>query len=177
MSYCTYCREHPEDVWNRRYHDTEYGFALDSDDELFGRLLLEINQAGLSWLTILKKADGFRRAYSGFSIDAVAAYGDGDRERLLADPGIIRNRLKIEAAIENARRLVALRATHGSFRGWLSAHHALSRDDWTRLFRRTFRFTGGEIVNEFLVSTGWLPGAHDDDCPVASRICSLSARP
>jgi len=170
VSYCTYCRQRPDDPWHVPYHDTQYGFPLASDDELFGRLLLEINQAGLSWLTILKKAEAFRRAYSGFSIDAVAAYGDADRARLLADPGIIRHRLKIDAAIENARRLVTLRQTHGSFHGWLAAHHPRSKDEWTNLFRKTFRFTGGEIVNEFLMSTGWLAGAHDDDCPTQGAV-------
>ena len=170
MTYCQYCRENPDDLWNVPYHDTQYGFPLDSDDELFGRLLLEINQAGLSWLTILKKAEGFRRAYSNFSIDAVADYGDADRARLLADAGIIRNRLKVEAAIENARRLVAIRRTHGSFQGWLEAHHPKTKDEWTKLFRATFRFTGGEIVNEFLMSTGWLPGAHEQGCPTLERI-------
>jgi DNA-3-methyladenine glycosylase I len=175
MSYCTYCRDHPDDPWNVPYHDTQYGFALTDDDELFGRLILEINQAGLSWLTILKKAEGFRRAYAGFSIDAVAAFGPSDVDRLLADPGIIRNRLKIAAAVHNARVIQGLRTTHGSFHGWLAAHHASSQGawtkvEWTKLFKKTFRFTGGEIVNEFLMSTGWLPGVHDDDCPVAARI-------
>lgn len=152
------------------YHDTQYSFPLDSDDELFGRLILEINQAGLSWLTILKKAESFRRAYAGFSIDAVAGFDATDRARLLADPGIIRNRLKVDAAIENARRLQTIQATHGSFHLWLVAHHPRSRDEWTKLFKKTFRFTGGEIVNEFLMSTGWLPGAHDEDCPTLAAI-------
>jgi len=173
-SYCSYCREHPEDPWNVPYHDTQYGFPLEDDHELFGRLLLEINQAGLSWLTILKKAEGFRRAYSGFSIDTVAAYGPADIDRLLADPGIIRNRLKVAAAIENARRLLVIRQTHGSFHGWLTAHHPLTKDQWTKLFQKTFKFTGGEIVNEFLMSTGWLPGVHDIDCPVHQKILVLS---
>lgn len=173
-SYCSYCREHPEDPWNVPYHDTQYGFPLEADDALFGRLVLEINQAGLSWLTILKKAEGFRRAYSEYSIDAVAAYGPADIDRLLADPGIIRNRLKVAAAIENARRLLTIRQTHGSFHGWLAAHHPLTKDEWTKLFRKTFKFTGGEIVNEFLMSTGWLPGVHDDDCPVHHKILALN---
>ena len=173
MSYCTYCRENPDDPWHVPYHDTQYGFPLESDDELFGRLILEINQAGLSWLTILKKAEGFRNAYSGFSIEAVAAYGEPDRARLLADAGIIRNRLKVDAAIENARRILALRQTHGSFSGWLAAHHPRSKDEWTKLFKKTFRFTGGEIVNEFLMSTGWLPGAHDEDCVILAKIRSI----
>ena len=170
MSYCTYCRDNPDDPWHVPYHDTQYGFPIESDDELFGRLILEINQAGLSWLTILKKADSFRRAYAEFSVDAVAAFGEEDRQRLLADPGIIRNRLKVDAAIDNAQRLLAIRASHGSFHRWLLAHHPLTRDEWTKLFKKTFRFTGGEIVNEFLMSTGWLPGAHEPSCPVYARI-------
>ncbi len=168
-----YCDSAPGDPWHGPYHDTEYGFPVRDDDALFERLVLEINQAGLSWLTVLKKRAGFRRAYSGFHIDAVAAYGDEDRVRLLGDPGIIRNRLKVDAAIENARRLQAIRETHGSFGAWLDAHHPRSRPEWTQLFRETFRFTGGEIVGEFLMSTGYLPGAHREDCPVHARLAAL----
>ena len=93
---------------------------------------------------------------------------------LLAEPGIIRNRLKIEATIENARRIQALRQSHGSFDTWLDAHHPRSQEDWTRLFRQTFRFTGGQIVNEFLMSLGYLPGAHAPDCPIFTRILDYS---
>ncbi len=139
------------------------------DRLLFERLVLEINQAGLSWLTILKKRANFRNAYSDFDIDAVAAYGDADRARLLADAGIIRNRLKVNAAIENARRIVAMRASHGSFAGWLDAHHPRDLDAWRRLFRAHFLFTGGQIVREFLVSTGYLPGAHVPGCEAGVR--------
>ncbi len=170
--YCGYAPGHPV---HGPYHDEEYGFPSRDDRELFERLTLEINQAGLSWLTILKKREGFRRAYSGFDIDAVAAYGEEDRQRLLQDAGIVRNRLKIDAVIENARRLRALRAEYGSFAAWLDHHHPLTREQWTRLFKRTFRFVGGEIVNEFLMSLGYLPGAHHEDCPVYARI--LARRP
>ncbi len=166
LPYCDYCLAHPEDTFNREYHDTQYGFPLNNDNLLYERLVLEINQAGLSWLTILKKAENFRQAYNGFEIDTLAAYGEVDRARLLADPGIIRNRLKVNAAIENARRIQALRGEFGSFKGWLEAHHPLSKAEWTKLFRQTFVFTGGEIVNEFLMSTGYLPGAHGEDCPI-----------
>jgi len=166
LPYCDYCLAHPEDTFNREYHDTQYGFPLNNDNLLYERLVLEINQAGLSWLTILKKAENFRQAYNGFEIDTLAAYGEDDRARLLADPGIIRNRLKVNAAIENARRIQALRGEFGSFKGWLEAHHPLSKAEWTKLFRQTFVFTGGEIVNEFLMSTGYLPGAHGEDCPI-----------
>ncbi|MCX6587146.1 MAG: DNA-3-methyladenine glycosylase I [Acidobacteria bacterium] len=169
LSYCAAVRR-GVDAWNTQYHDTEYGFPLATDDELFERLILEINQAGLSWLTILEKREGFRRAYHQFRIDQVAAYGDADRARLLADPGIIRNRLKINAAIENARRLQTL----GSFRKFLDSHAPRDRAAWTRLFKQTFVFTGGEIVNEFLLSTGYLPGAHGPDCPVYHRINDLT---
>jgi DNA-3-methyladenine glycosylase I len=165
-----YCDVAPGHEWHGPYHDHQYGFPLTGDDELFERLALEINQAGLSWLTILKKRDAFYRAFDGFDVDRVAAYGEADRERLLADAGIIRNRLKIDAVIDNARRIQQLRETHGSLAGWLDAHHPLSKDEWVKLFKRTFRFTGGEIVGEFLMSTGYLPGAHRPDCPAHARI-------
>jgi DNA-3-methyladenine glycosylase I len=165
-SYCHAASGHP---FHGPYHDHEYGFAVADDRVLFERLILEINQAGLSWLTILKKREGFRKAYSDFDIDAVAGYGEEDRARLLGDAGIIRNRLKVDAAISNARTLVELRQTHGSFRGWLDYHHPMELDAWRKLFRSTFRFTGGEIVREFLVSTGYLPGAHAEDCPAFAR--------
>src|SRR5690606_28488712 len=142
------------------YHDEEYGFPIRDDDRLFERLMLEINQAGLSWLTILKKREGFVRAYDGFHLEAVAAYGDDDVQRLLGDAGIIRNRLKVKAAVENAKRILKLREEYGSFAGWLDAHHPRSRAEWQKLFRATLVFTGGEIVGEFLLSTGYLPGAH-----------------
>lgn len=165
-SYCDYCNTHPEDTFNREYHDREYGFPLKNDNLLFERLMLEINQAGLSWITILKKKDNFRKAFNGFDVDTVANYKARDRSRLLNDAGIIRNKLKVNAAIENAHRIQALRSDYGSFRGWLDAHHPMSLEEWAKLFKKTFLFTGGEIVREFLVSTGYLPGAHDEDCPI-----------
>ena len=174
--YCDFARGHP---LHGPYHDSEYGFPSRDEAVLFERLILEINQAGLSWETMLKKRDGFRRAYSGFDVDAVAAYGEPDRERLLADAGIIRNRLKIEAAIHNAQVVQRLRASHGSFAEWLDAHvmdgkEPRDKAGWVKLFKKTFRFTGGEITNEFLMSLGYLPGTHREDCPVFARIASLN---
>lgn len=169
-TYCDYCNTHPEDTFNRPYHDTQYGFPITDDNALFERLVLEINQAGLSWITILKKAENFRRAYDQFDIDTVAGYQDAERLRLLSDAGIIRNRLKVNAAIENARRIQAIRQQHGSFKGWLDAHHPQTLVGWTGLFKKEFKFTGGEIVNEFLMSTGYLPGAHTPDCPIYAKI-------
>ncbi|GAA4323027.1 DNA-3-methyladenine glycosylase I [Flaviaesturariibacter amylovorans] len=155
---------------HRNYHNNFYGFPLHDDSELFCRLILEINQAGLSWETILKKEASFRNAYSGFDIQKVAAYTDADRTRLLADAGIIRNKLKIEAAIENAKVILGLQAEFGSFEKWLEHHHHLTKEEWVKLFKKTFRFTGGEIVNEFLMSTGYLPGAHAETCPIYKEI-------
>jgi DNA-3-methyladenine glycosylase I len=169
-----YCRAAPGHPIHGLYHDTEYGFPSDDESVLFERLVLEINQAGLSWLTILKKRPAFRAAFADFEVDRVAAFGPAETDRLLTDPGIIRNRLKIEATTENARRIQALRLSHGSFAGWLQAHHPRSAEEWTRLFRQTFRFTGGQIVNEFLLSLGYLPGAHEPDCPIFARIRQLS---
>jgi DNA-3-methyladenine glycosylase I len=169
----TYCDVAPGHEWHGPYHDEEYGFPLRGDAELFERLVLEINQAGLSWLTILKKRAAFRRAYAGFDPTIVARYRARERRRLLADPGIIRNRLKIDAAIANAATLLELQASHGSFAAWLEAHHPRSKAEWVRLFKQTFRFTGGEIVGEFLMSIGYLPGAHTPSCPVYAKILAL----
>ena len=172
-SYCEYLRDHPEDTLNKLYHDSEYGFPLETDAALLERLTLEIAQAGLSWTLILKRKEAFHTAFEGFDVDRVAAYGEPDIARLLADAGIIRNRLKIKAVIENARRIQTLRGEYGSFTGWLDAHHPLSLEEWTKLFKKTFVFTGGEIVKEFLRSTGYLPDAHDPDCPVYAQIARL----
>ena len=177
MSYCAFANALPAgtDDPNKAYHDQAYGFPVTGDDALFGRLLLEINQAGLSWTLMLRKQQAFEAAYSGFSVARVAAYGVAERERLLQDAGIVRNRLKVDAAIHNARRIVELQASHGSFKAWLDAHHPLALAEWIRLFKQQFKFVGGEIVNEFLMSTGYLPGAHTPDCPVHRRV--LRAKP
>ena len=169
-----YCLAAPGHPLHGPYHDQEYGFPAEEDAVLFERLVLEINQAGLSWLTVLKKREAFRRAFAGFEIDRVAGFGEADMARLLADPGIVRNRLKIEAAIANAHRIRELRASHGSFYNWLMAHYSRPLEDWTRLFRRNFRFTGTLIVSEFLMSLGFLPGAHQPECPVYTRILALA---
>ncbi|WP_276963041.1 DNA-3-methyladenine glycosylase I [Bacteroides graminisolvens] len=172
MSYCTYIPEmkEPSHSLHAHYHDEQYGFPLRDDNELFGRLLLEINQAGLSWKTILKKEKAFRNAYSNYNIEEAAAYTEADRERLLNDAGIIRNRLKINAAIENAKSILMLQKEYGSFEKWLAYHHPKSKEEWVKLFKKTFKFTGGEIVGEFLMSIGYLPGTHDADCPVYQKI-------
>ena len=177
MSYCIAINNmKPDDLsLHKIYHDKQYGFPIDDDNELFCRLILEINQAGLSWTTILKKHNTFRKAYHNFDIKKIARYTKKDEERLLNDAGIIRNRLKVNAAIENAKTILALQKEFGSFKKWLDHHHPNDREGWTKLFKKTFRFTGGEIVNEFLVSTGYLPGAHDESCAIYKKI--LKTRP
>jgi len=175
MSYCRAIEmmEGDKKLLHKQYHDKFYGYPLNDDNELFGRLIMEINQAGLSWETILKKEQGFRKAYHNFNLKKVAAYTEGDRERLLNDPGIIRNKLKINAAIENAKTILALQKEHKSFANWLAQHHPKSKDEWVKLFKKTFRFTGGEIVNEFLMSIGYLAGAHSKDCSIYNKIVRL----
>jgi DNA-3-methyladenine glycosylase I len=169
-----YCRFAPGHPLHGRYHEDEYGFPAEDEAVLFERLVLEINQAGLSWQTILQKRPAFRAAFADFEVDRVAEFGEPETARLLADPGIVRNRQKIAAVIDNARRIQQLRASHGSFHAWLEAHHPRPPAEWTRLFRQTFRFTGGLIVGEFLMSLGYLPGAHEPDCPVYPRILALA---
>jgi DNA-3-methyladenine glycosylase I len=172
MSYCTYIplMTEPSRNLHTNYHDNYYGFPIHDDNELFGRLILEINQAGLSWETILKKEEGFRHTYDNFNIEKIAAYTEADRERLLNDTGIIRNRLKVNAAIENARTILQLQKEYGSFEKWLEQHHPKTKEEWVKLFKKTFKFTGGEIVNEFLMSIGYLKAAHDENCPVHQKI-------
>lgn len=147
-----------------------YGVAIESDDELFERLILEINQAGLSWNTILNKQQNFKKAFHNFNIKKVAKYTDADRARLLLDAGIIRNRLKVDAAIHNAGVILTLQKEHGSFKQWLDMHKGQSKEEWVKLFKKTFRFTGGEIVGELLMSTGYLPGAHVKTCKFCKEI-------
>lgn len=132
---------------HKLYHDTQYGFPIEADDELFCRLILEINQAGLSWTTILHKQEGFRKAFHQFNIKKVAAYKEKDFQRLMNDTSIIRNKLKINAAIENAKTILAMQKEFGSFKNWLTHHPPKTREEWTKLFKKTFKFTGGEIVN------------------------------
>ena len=165
-----YCDVAPGHPLHGPYHDTEYGFPLVDDDALLERFALEINQAGLSWELMLRKREAFRRAFCGFAVAKVARFGARDEARLLADAGIVRNRLKVRAVIENARRIRALQDSHGSFAAWLDAHHPLTKAEWAKLFKTQFVFTGGEIVGELLMSTGYLPGAHRETCPVYNRI-------
>ncbi|SJN46675.1 DNA-3-methyladenine glycosylase I [Sphingobacterium sp. JB170] len=173
MSYCyaiEAMQSEERKALHKKYHDDHYGFPIHNDDELFGRLIMEINQAGLSWETILKKEEGFRKAYSNFNIEKIATYTEKDRERLLNDAGVIRNKLKVNAAIENAKTIVGLQKEFGSFEKWLEHHHPKTKEEWVKLFKKTFKFTGGEIVGEFLMSIGYLRGAHSENCPVHRQI-------
>jgi len=169
-----YCDFAIGDPIHGAYHDREYGFPVEDESELFERLLLEINQAGLNWELILKKREGFREAYDGFNVNRVAAYTEADRERLLGDTRIIRNKLKVNAAIANAQVILEMRVSHGGFANWLRAHHPLPKEEWVRLFKKTFKFTGGEITGEFLMSIAYLPSPHRKDCPVYKKIALLS---
>jgi len=174
MTYCDYISTITGDklTLHKEYHDNHYGFPIENDDELFERLMFEINQAGLNWILILKKQNNFRKAFDNYNIEKVADYNEKEFQRLMNDPGIIRNKLKINAAIENAKIIQKIGRENGSFRKWLDGYAGsnLSLADWTKLFKKTFKFTGGEIVNEFLMSTGYLPGAHSPECPVYDRI-------
>ena len=169
-SYCEFVERLEESNVHRIYHDHQYGFPIGSDNELFGRLIMEINQAGLSWITILNKQENFKKAYSAFVIKKVANYRRKDINRLLSDPGIIRNKLKVNAAIFNAQKIIEVQKEYGSFKSWLDKNHPLSLVEWVKLFKKTFKFTGGEITNEFLISTGYLRGAHIEHCPVFDEV-------
>lgn len=171
MHYCETALGHP---FHEPYHHFEYGFPIRSDQALFERLILEINQAGLSWLTILKKRVAFQHAFEGFNITKIASYNDRDKERLLENSAIIRNRLKINATIENAKRLQILIEKNGSFAQCLDKLHPMPLSQWVKWFKQHFLFMGPEIVNEFLMSTGYLPGAHHEQCPIYQTISRLN---
>jgi len=170
MTYCEAILQMEDGNVHKLYHDKEYGFPVTDDNNLFARLVLEINQAGLSWTTILNKKENFFRAYHQFDIDTVAEYDQKQTDRLLQDAGIVRNRLKIAAAIENARRVRILQREFGSFKNWLNKLHPKSKGEWIKIVKENFKFTGGEIVNEFLQSTGYLPGAHITTCPIYKKV-------
>ena len=174
-TYCEAVKVFPKENLHKIYHDNAYGYPIDNDNELFERLILEINQAGLSWTTILNKQQNFKKAYHQFVIKKVAGYKDKDRQRLLNDAGIIRNRLKVDAAIANANTILKIQKEFTSFKNWLDMHHPLTKEGWVKLFKNTFKFTGGEIVGEFLMSIGYLPGAHEESCPIYKKV--LKQRP
>jgi len=168
-TYCEFASGHPVHEY---YHDHEYGFPVSDEAVLFERLALEIFQAGLSWEIVLKKRQSTFEAFDGFDVDKVAAYTQKDTERLLGNAGIIRNKLKVASIIDNAKRIQSMR-DDGGFTKWLDDNHPRTRNEWTKLFKKTFRFTGGEIVNEFLMSVGYLPTPHNQTCPIYKKILAL----
>jgi DNA-3-methyladenine glycosylase I len=164
------------------YHDTEWGVPVHDDRLLYEFLVLEGMQAGLSWMTILKKRDNFRNAFAGFDPLKVAAFDEMDKARLMADAGIIRNRLKIEAAVQNARAFLDVQAEFGSFASYiwgfvggkpiqntwrslseLPAQTELSQRLSKDLLRRGFRFVGPTIVYAHMQATGMV-NDHTVDC-------------
>lgn len=169
-SYCQAIREGKLQTIHQTYHDTSYGFPAKDDNELFGKMLLEMNQAGLSWEIVLKKKDTIKAAYADFDIDTVAAFNETKVDELLQNAGIIRMRAKINAAISNAKKIKELQTSHGSFQAWLDAQHPLTIEEWIKRFKKTFRFMGKETTKEFLMASGYLKGAHEDSCPIQAII-------
>lgn len=166
-----YCDIAPGHPGHGTYHDTEYGFPETREHALFERMALEIMQAGLSWEIVLKKRAALRKAFDEFSVDKVATYSENDITRLLVNKGIIRNRRKIAAIVENAQRIKSLRQPpYGGFAGWLTAHHPCTKAQWIKLFRKQFVFMGDKVVGEFLMSIGYIEGAHKPVCPVFATI-------
>jgi DNA-3-methyladenine glycosylase I len=176
---CEWCGTNPLYV---AYHDDEWGVPVHDDRRLFEFLVLEGAQAGLSWLTILKKRENYRKAFDDFSIERIARYGKHDTDRLLQDSGIVRNRLKIEAAIRNARGVLAIREEYGTLDTFLwryvdgapvqnhwkcmtdlpaktTASDQMSKD----LKKRGFNFVGSTICYAFMQAVGMV-NDHVSDC-------------
>ena len=169
-----YCNIAPGHPIHGSYHDTEYGFPTTNESELFERLTLEIFQAGLSWLIVLKKREHLKRAFKDFDVNHVSRFTKSDIKLLKSDTSIIRNQLKIEATVYNASVILDFRQSHGGFSNWLRSCHPKNNDEWSALFKQHFKFTGPVVVNEFLVSIGYLPGAHSNNCPIASVISGIN---
>ena len=172
----------PHDPLYIEYHDVEWGVPTRGDRALFEMLVLEGAQAGLSWSTILHKREGYRRAFAGFDVEAVASFGPADVERLLGDAGIVRNRLKVESAISNARCVLEVQELEGSLAAYLwsfvggeplvgrwralgeiPAETEVSRAMSKDLKRRGFRFVGPTVCYAFMQSTGMVQD-HVLDC-------------
>ena len=150
------------DSLSENYHDNEWGKPLKNDDEFFERLTLEMFQAGLSWRTILVKREAFRKAFQKFQVEKVAKFGKEDIKRLISDSSIIRNKLKIESAIHNAKVFTQIKKDHGSFGKWLSQIDATDKNVH-KIFKQNFKFMGPEIVRMFLMSVGKIP-SHEKYC-------------
>jgi len=176
---CAWCGQDPLYV---HYHDSEWGVPVRDERELFERLILEGAQAGLAWITILRKRDGYRRAFDGFDAERIARYGDAERARLMADAGIVRNRLKIDATIGNARALLAMHERGESLADllWNAVDGQPMVNHWRRmaecpgstplsdalskeLARKGFRFVGSTIVYAWMQSVG-VVNDHLVDC-------------
>jgi len=181
---CAWC---PADPLYLAYHDTEWGVPLHDERALFEMLCLEGAQAGLRWLTILRKRENYRRAFDGFDAEKMVRYGAAKRRRLMQDPGIVRNRLKVEAFVSNAKAYLEIRASLGSFDDYLwqftggkvlrrrplylsgvaqsTAHSdAMSKD----LKRRGFRFVGSTICQAFMQAVG-IVDEHQRYCWAAGK--------
>ena len=169
-NYCEYVKHMSKKNMHRKYHDTEYGFTCSTDNQLFEKLVLEIQQAGLSWSIILAKKENLKKAYSNFKIDIISKYNKHDIELLLENKNVIRNTLKIQAVIYNAKQILKIQKKHISFKNWLDKHLHLTLIEWTKLFKKTFKFTGPKITKEFLMSSGYLAGAHNKNCEVYNLI-------
>ena len=169
-SYCKFVAKLDDDNLHKIYHDTKYGFAVNGDNRIIWQINFR-NKSSWSFLdNYTKKENNFRKAYANFNIKVVAKFNEKDIQRLLNDPGIIRNKLKVNAAIHNANAILTIQENFGSFKQWLDFNHPMSKAEWVKLFKKTFKFTGGEITNEFLMSIGYLDGAHVPSCPIFKKI-------
>ncbi|MEK7264043.1 MAG: DNA-3-methyladenine glycosylase I [Bacteroidota bacterium] len=157
------CKWTLEDPRMERYHDEVWGFPAKNDNELFERMTQQIFQAGLSWKTIWYREKAFKKAFDKFSIKKVAAYTEKDKQRLLSDATIIRNKAKIEATLENAKRILALQKEFGSFQKFLDG---IPNDllQCQKEMKGRFKFMGPEITRMFVMNIGKIEDTHEEGC-------------
>ncbi len=163
-----YCRWVADDELARRFHDEEWGRDPGDDRAWFELLCLEVFQAGLSWRLVLHRREALREALAGFEPAVLAGWTGADIERALGAPGVIRNRRKLEAVVENARAFLGVRAEAGAFGAWVDGLLADGGEAAVvREFRRRFRFLGPTLVRSLLESAARLPVVHDPECYAA----------
>ncbi|MBY6038289.1 DNA-3-methyladenine glycosylase I [Fictibacillus nanhaiensis] len=162
------CKWSEESEMLQHYHDEEWGKKAEGDDKLFECLTLELFQSGLSWRTILHKRENFRKAFADFQVEKVKCFGEEDIERLVADAGIVRHRKKIEATIENAKRIAALIQEYGSFDSFLDQLPG-EKAEMQKTLQKTFKHVGFTTAESFLEATGRIPAAHSEQCFLYKR--------
>ncbi len=163
-SYCAFCNSASAPKIHSQYHKKEYGINPKKDKLFFEALVLEINQTGLSWDLVLKRRNNIKLAFENYNLNKISNFNKKNINDLLSNNKIIRNKKKIIAIIYNSKIFIEIIKDNGSFKKWMDKNKNKSLDQWIKLFKKKFKFTGPSVTKEFLIATGYIAGAHDLNC-------------